>query len=134
MPYINVSVTGKPDAALSKKIASKVSGLTGDILKKDPSVTSISVTYVNPEHWFAGGRSLAEQGMQTYWLTISVTAGTNTKDEMAKYLQAVRDAFYEMLGGVNDVSYALVNEVPAPAYGYNGKSQEHRFIASQIEA
>jgi 4-oxalocrotonate tautomerase len=83
---------------------------------------------VDPVHWFAGGRSLAEQNVDTFWLDIKVVDGTNTKPEMANYLEAVYAAMREILGAIHPESYILVHEVPASAYGFGGKTQEFRFI------
>jgi 4-oxalocrotonate tautomerase len=133
MPYINVTVTGEPDAALSQRIATQVSELTKQHLRKDPTVTAVSVSYIDPNHWFAGGRSLASQGKTTFWLDIKVVDGTNTKLEMENYLAAIFAAFGRLLGDVHEESYALVHEVPAAAYGYGGKSQEFRFISGRLK-
>lgn len=133
MPYINVRVTVKPDAALSARIAMQVSELTKLHLRKDPTITAVAVDYVDPAHWFAGGRSLAEQGTNTFWLDIKVVDGTNTKPEMANYLEAVHGLMGDLLGGIHGESYVLVHEVPAAAYGFGGKTQEFRFIAGRLE-
>lgn len=133
MPYINVTVTGRPDAALSKCIAERVSDLTKTQLRKDPTVTAVSVSYIDPEHWFAGGASLAEQSKVTFWLDIKVVDGTNTKVELASYLEAVFAGMSELLGNVHAESYVLVHEVPAAAYGFGGKTQEFRFIAGRMQ-
>ena len=134
MPIINVSVTGKPDAALSARIAETVTALTARHLRKDPTITAVVVNYVDPQHWFAGGKSLAEQGTSTFWLDIKVVDGTNTKLELEAYLQAIFAAFDALLGGVHSESYALVHEVPAAAYGFGGKTQEFRFISGRLKA
>lgn len=82
MPIINVSVTGKPDAALSARIAREVTEITATQLRKDPTISAVAVSYVDPQHWFAGGKSLAGHGVNTFWLDIKVVDGTNTKLEL----------------------------------------------------
>ncbi|HYH37207.1 MAG TPA: tautomerase family protein [Azospirillum sp.] len=134
MPIITVSVTATPDASLSARIAAEVSELTRLHLRKDPAVTAVAVHYVDPAHWFAGGRSLAEQGVSTFWLDIKVVDGTNTKAEIAAYLEAVHAAMGRILGEVHPESYILVHEVPAAAYGFGGLTQEFRFIRGRLEA
>ena len=134
MPIINVSVTGKPDVALSARIAEEVTGITATHLRKDPTLTAVAVTYHDPQHWFAGGKSLAEQGKNTFWLDIKVVDGTNTKLELEAYLKAIFEAFGRLLGSVHQESYAYVDEVSAAAYGYGGKSQEFRFISGRLKA
>lgn len=134
MPIINISVTGKPDAKLSAAIAGEATEITAKLLRKDPTITAVAVNYIDPEHWFAGGKSLAEHGTNTFWLDIKVVDGTNTKLELEAYLKAIFEAFGRLLGGVHEESYALVHEVPAAAYGFGGKSQEFRFISGRLKA
>ena len=134
MPIINISVTGKPDAALSARIAEEVTQITATHLRKDPTLTAVAVTYHDPQHWFAGGKSLAEHGKNTFWLDIKVVDGTNTKLELEAYLNAIFEVFGKLLGPVHEESYAYVDEVSAAAYGYGGKSQEFRFISGRLNA
>ncbi|PST21945.1 4-oxalocrotonate tautomerase [Mesorhizobium plurifarium] len=134
MPIVNISVTGRPEAELSAKIAAKVSDLTQAHLRKDPTVTAVVVTYVDPRHWFAGGKSLASQEASSFWLDIKIVDGTNTKQEMAGYVEAIFGAFAGLLGKIHPESYVLVHEVPPAAYGYGGKTQEFRYISGKLAA
>ena len=127
MPIINLAVTGKPDPSLSQRLASEVTALTKVHLRKDPTVTAIAVTYVDPQHWFAGGESLAAQNADTFWLDIKVVDGTNTKQELADYIDHVFAALSAIFGNLHNESYVLVHEVSAAAYGYGGKTQEWRY-------
>src|SRR5262245_16936822 len=133
MPIINVTVSGESDPALSAEIAGAVSKTTALHLGKDPMLTAVTVSYIDPRHWFAGGKPLAEQGKKSFWLDIKVVDGTNTKPEMESYLAAIFTAFGRLLGDLHEESYALVHEVPAAAYGYGGKSQEFRFISGRLK-
>jgi 4-oxalocrotonate tautomerase len=132
MPIINISVTGQPRPELSAKVAAKVSDLTQSHLRKDPSVTAVVVSYVDPRHWFAGGKSLASQQASSFWLDIKVVDGTNTKQELGAYIEAIFASFEDILGTVHPESYVLVHEVPAAAYGYGGKTQEFRYISGRL--
>jgi 4-oxalocrotonate tautomerase len=134
MPIINVAVTGNPDARLSAAIAGEISEITAAHLRKDLTVTAVAVSYIEPQHWFAGGKSLADQQANTFWLDIKVVDGTNTKLELEAYLKAVFAAFGRLLGTVHEESYAFVHEVPAATYGFGGKTQEFRFISGRLEA
>jgi 4-oxalocrotonate tautomerase len=134
MPIITIAVTGKPDPALSARLAGEITELTRIHLRKDPTVTAVAVSYVDPQHWFAGGASLAAQEKNSFWLDIKVVDGTNTKAELSAYLEHIFAAMSDMLGAVHEESYILVHEVPAAAYGYGGKTQEFRFIAGRMES
>lgn len=133
MPIINVALSGKPDAERSSKLAARISTLTQQHLRKDPKLTAIAFSHIDPEHWFAGGQSLAAQGVQSFWLDIKVVDGTNTKPELEAYLAAIFALMRSELGTLHEESYILVHEVPAAAYGYGGRTQEFRFISGRLK-
>jgi 4-oxalocrotonate tautomerase len=135
MPLISVTYSSFREApSLKAEIASAVSDLTARILHKDPGVTAIIVRAVDAADWFAGGQSLAEQSLASFWLDVHVSEGTNTKDEKAAYLAAVFTRMGELLGPLHHESYAHVDEVKGDAYGFGGLTQERRYIAGKIEA
>ncbi len=134
MPMITLTIPGHPDARRAEALAALVADLTREHLRKDPAVTAVAVAFVALEHWFVAGRSLAAHGREAFWLDVKVTAGTNTKGELAAYQEAVFRALGQALGPLHEESYVLVHEVPGSAYGYGGLSQEHRFVAARIAA
>jgi 4-oxalocrotonate tautomerase len=110
----------------------RISENTYSLLHKDPKVTAIIVKSVEAADWFAGGKSLAEQNLASFWLDIHVTEGTNTKDEKAAYIGAVFKRMGELLGPLHHESYLHVDEVRADAYGFGGLTQERRYIAGKL--
>jgi 4-oxalocrotonate tautomerase len=134
MPLVTVSYsTSRETKSLKSEIAAAVSELTAKILRKDPEVTAIIVKAVDAADWFAGGKSLAEQQLASYWIDIHVSEGTNTKDEKAAYLAAVFARMAELLGPLHEETYLHVDEVKGDAYGFGGLSQERRYIAGKLE-
>ena len=134
MPLITVTyATSSERPSLKAEIASAVSELTARILRKNPQVTAVIVKSADAADWFAGGRSLAEQNLASYWLDVHVSEGTNTKDEKAAYLAALFKRMGELLGPLHHESYAHVDEVKGDAYGFGGLSQERRHIAGKLE-
>src|SRR5215471_3044175 len=134
MPLITVTyATLRERPSLKSEIAAAVSELTAGILRKDPKVTAIIVKSVEAADWFAGGRSLAEQKLASYWIDIHVSEGTNTKDEKAAYLAAMFKRMGEILGPLHHETYLHVDEVRGDAYGFGGLTQERRYIAGQLE-
>jgi 4-oxalocrotonate tautomerase len=135
MPLITVTYSSSRQvASLKADIAAAVSDLTAAILHKDPKVTAIIVKSVDAADWFAGGKSLAEQNLASFWLDIHVSEGTNTKDEKAAYLAAMFKRMGELLGPLHNESYLHVDEVRGDAYGFGGLTQERRYIAGKLEA
>ena len=134
MPLITVSYTSsRQSPSLKADIANAVSELTAKILRKDPEVTAVIVKSVDADDWFAGGKSLAEQKLASYWIDIHVTEGTNTKDEKAAYLAAMFKRMAGILGPLHPETYLHVDEVKGDAYGFGGLTQERRYIAGKLE-
>lgn len=134
MPILNVSVTGRPDSRRSAAIAAKLTELTSVHLGKKPALTAVAIHHVDNDHWFVGGEPLGRRGAESFMLRIAVTQGTNTKDEMAVYVREVFAAMSELLGDVDDVSYVVVDEVPAAAWGYGGMTQEFRYVSGWLKS
>ena len=134
MPLISVTYSTQRKApSLKAGIAAAITELTAKILHKDPKVTAVIVKSVDAADWFAGGKSLAEQKLASYWIDIHVSEGTNTKDEKAAYLAAVFACMGELLGPLHEETYLHVDEVKSDAYGFGGLTQERRYIAGKLE-
>jgi 4-oxalocrotonate tautomerase len=134
MPLITVSYSSSRHLpSLKADVAAAVSDLTAKILHKDPKVTAIIVKSVDPADWFAGGKSLADQKLASFWLDIHVTEGTNTKDEKAAYIAAMFARMGELLGALHNESYLHVDEVKGDAYGFGGLTQERRYVAGKLQ-
>lgn len=134
MPLITMSYTSsRHSPSLKADIVNAVSELTAKILHKDPEVTAIIVKPVDAGDWFAGGKSLAEQKLASYWIDIHVSEGTNTKDEKEAYLAAMFERMAEILGPLHSETYLHVDEVKGDAYGFGGLTQERRYIAGKLE-
>jgi 4-oxalocrotonate tautomerase len=134
MPLISVTYsTQRETPSLKAGIAAAITELTAKILHKDPKVTAVIVKSVDAADWFAGGKSLAEQSLASFWVDVHVSEGTNTKDEKADYLAALFKRMGELLGPLHEESYAHVDEVKGDAYGFGGLTQERRYIAGKLE-
>jgi len=134
MPILTVRISGEPQPALSVAVATALTEATNVHLHKDPAVTAVVVEYVPADCWFIGKKPLADQGVRSFSLDIKVTHATNTKAEMAAYIDAVFQSMARLLGPLHETSYIVVGEVPACAWGFGGKTQEYRFIAGRIKA
>lgn len=131
MPYLNVRITGEESVVTAEKIASSLMRHTSEILGKKPEVTSIAIDFVSPALWFVGGHSTLSHNLATFYLDIKVTDGTNTKGEKARYVKKVFADFEAILGSITPASYIVIHDVRADSWGFQGKTQEYRFIESQ---
>ncbi len=126
MPILTVLIGAPPDTTLARQVADDLLGLTADILGKRADLTSIAVQFVDPAHWFIGGKTIADAGKATAFVEIRITEETNTKEQKARWIAAVHAALTHRLGPLHDTSYVQVQDVRAAAWGYGGRTQEAR--------
>ena len=131
MPILNVKISQPASASLTHAVSETLLELTTRILRKKRELTAIAIDYIPPEHWIVGGRSLAEQGKNSFYFDIKVVDGTNTKDEKAQYIAEAFAALSQLLGNVHEESYIHVQDVRAEAYGFGGLTQEYRYIKAK---
>ncbi len=132
MPLLTVTLTGSVDARRSAATAAILTELTQKHLGKDPALTAVAIRYLDPDHWFIGGEAMSRRNADSFSLDIKVTEGTNTKPQIAAYVDAVFAAMAGLLDGVREESYIIVHEVAAASWGFGGKTQEFRFIAGKL--
>ena len=128
MPYLNIKLSVPETAATSAGVAALLTTLTAEYLGKKRELTSVVVDYISAQHWMVGEQAMAGQSQATFYLEVKVTEGTNTKDQKAAYVAAVHEALQTLLGPLHEASYTVIHEVHADAWGYGGKTQEHRYI------
>lgn len=127
MPYINVKLNTKESDELREKIVDIVLENTTNILNKKAEVTSVLVEFVSQKSWSIGGKSST-----TFYLDIKITKGTNTKEQKANYIKKCYEDFNELLKEINSASYIVIDEVEADSWGFEGLTQEYRYIKSKI--
>jgi len=128
MPILNLTLSTAPDAVRSAHAAVALSGLTAEILHKDPQLTSVAIRHIDAAHWFVGGPSLQASRKNSFFLDVLITDETNTAAEKAAYIGAVFDAMTALLGELHEASYVHVHDARAAAWGYGGLTQQYRAV------
>lgn len=128
MPYLNVKLCTSRSPDESAKIASVLTDLTAEVLKKKRELTAVCIEQAPPEQWYIGGAQLGAQSQSSFYLDIKITEGTNTKDDKAAYVSRVFAALEEIAGPLAAASYIVIHEVHADAWGYQGQTQEFRYV------
>lgn len=135
MPHLHLSLSPAPGRDPDHAhLAQALTDLTARHLAKDPDLTAVRIAHVPAQYWFVARRSLAEQALASYHLEVQVTAGTNTEAQIAAWLQSVHLLLGEQLGALHPASYAVVQQLPAVAWGYGGRSQLARRLQAAAEA
>lgn len=131
MPIIELKVSGQEDPTLAQKLATEVSRITKEVLKKKPEVTVVTVSFVPDHLWFVNSVSLAALKTKSFHLNIKISDSTNLKVDKAEYIAAVHKSLTSLLGSIHPVSYTAIQETKADAYGYEGLTIEYKYINNQ---
>ena len=127
MPILNVKVSGTRSDELTRDISRTLVEITTRVLGKNPELTAVAISYVDPRDWIVGGRSLAEQGKSSFFFDIKVVDETNTKAQKADYVREAFEAFARLLPNLHEESYIHIHDVRPTTYGYGGRTQEFRY-------
>lgn len=134
MPGIELTVSGTPDEALNRRLATELTALTCETLRKEPERTMVMIHHVPHKQWFINTRSLADQGKNSFRLEVTITEDSNTRDEKEAYQKRVFALLAELIGNVHPHSNVHIVDCKGSAYGYGGITQERRFHAQGTPA
>ena len=126
MPTLQLKISPLQNPSSYRALASALTDLTALHLGKRPEVTAVMIDDVPPARWHIGGHDV--QG-PTAFLEISITAGTNTAQEKAAFIDAAFAELQRQLGRgqpLAPASYVIVRELPATDWGYGGVTQAAR--------
>ncbi|WP_108063070.1 tautomerase family protein [Poseidonibacter lekithochrous] len=123
MPYINVKTNVKKSDELREKIVDIILENTTNILNKKPEVTSVLVEFVPFDTW-----NINKDNLSTFNVDIKITKGTNTKNQKAQYIKETYLNLKEILGDITPASYIIIDEIEGDSWGFEGLTQEYRYI------
>ncbi|MEA9390286.1 4-oxalocrotonate tautomerase [Acerihabitans sp. TG2] len=132
MPHIVLQLSGNKDVDLMHKAIEVIQDLTADILKKERSVMATTVTFIDDDQWFIGGKPLSQSGGSAFHLDISITDETNTKSEKSRFVRELYQALANFRGDLHEASYIHLIDARAAAYGYGGRTQEWRHQQAEM--
>lgn len=128
MPGIKLTLSGEPNAVQTSQLAEEIVELTCRVLKKERQKAMVMVRYLPKDQWFIAGQSLAESGLNSFRLEITITDETNTKSEKAAFHKAAFELLEARLGNLHRHSNVHIIDCRASSYGYGGETQEWRFV------
>ncbi len=134
MPILQVKLSPPQTPETHARLAETLSRLTAQLLGKRHEVTAVAFDELPTGRWYIGGR-LPEAA--TFYLDISITAGTNSEAEKAQFIAAVHAEMQREIGAgkpLAEGSYIAVHELPATDWGYAGQTQHGRRLARARQA
>lgn len=127
MPFVDLALHHpSPSPEALQAVRAGLTRLMADVLHKRADLTVAAIT-VHPAGAVAiGGADLAAGHWWSGRLVACVTQGTNTDEEKAGFLGEAYRLLCRHLGEPASPFYIVVQEVPAGAWGYDGRSQASR--------
>lgn len=122
MPFIHVRIQAPVTAGQISQLQHEITALMERVLAKRASLTSVLVD-VSTADWSIGGETVQIAAhMQAF-----ITAGTNTAEEKAAFIDAANRLMRNVAGPELPVAtYVILQEIAADAWGYDGMTQGAR--------
>ena len=124
MPFLRATVL-PPDAdeALAEHLHDGLVKLATTVLAKASDVTSVLIEPVRQGAWFVGGA----RATVAAHVVITVTAGTNTPEQKATFVEQTFALLRNLLGSaLPEATYVVVNEANPESWGFGGKTVSTR--------
>ena len=126
MPTLNLKVSPPQNPGRYRQLAQALTALTAELLGKRREVTAVMIEDLPAARWYVDANEVQRPSA---FLEISITAGTNTADEMALFMESAFAELQRQLGNggpLEEASYVVVRELPATDWGYGGQTQQAR--------
>jgi 4-oxalocrotonate tautomerase len=121
MPFARFTIADPELAAeVQADLAAGVTALLERDLLKEPEVTVVHVNLVPAQRWFVAAERADATGAH---LEVSITAGTNTAQEKAAFIDHAYELLGKHLGTLPAAAYVALYELDGESYGYNGITQ-----------
>ena len=129
MPFVNIKVAGPtltPEQVT--RLQKGATSLMADVMRKVADLTAVLVEQAAVGSWTIGGEPVRAAAH----LDVKVTAGTNSKDEKARFVAEAMQLLRGVIGAdLNPITYVVVHEVAGDAWGWSGQTQAGRVAAAK---
>lgn len=127
MPYLDIRLANSTlDDAARRTLGRRSTALLRDVLGKRADLTAVSITELPSSSWMVGERLQSESGLPAAHAEVTITSGTNTAEQKARFIAAMAALLKEILPRLHEATYVLVREIDARSWGYDGSTQEAR--------
>ncbi|NIH79129.1 tautomerase family protein [Amycolatopsis viridis] len=122
MPFIRATISDPQLAPeLRSSLAKGLTDLAVTVLGKPLDRTTVHLNLVPADQYFVGGAPVGEA--TGAHVEVSITAGTNSADEKARFIRRTYDLLRDTLGLLPPVAGVALYEMHPESYGYNGVTQ-----------
>ena len=124
MPQVNIQVIGKaPSTEVQKKaVFAEITDLMVDVLGRARKLVVVSLSASPASDWAAGGESPTGDRFVGTQAVIRVIAGVNFDEQKSRMIAETTAVLRKELGEPIFPLYVTFEEVPATAFGYDGRT------------
>jgi 4-oxalocrotonate tautomerase len=123
MPQVNIQVVGKPPSDLQKAaVFAKVTDLMVDVLGRTRKLVVVSLSSSPASDWAVDGEACKEGALIGVQVVIRIIAGVNSNEQKSRMIAETTTVLRNELGAPILPLYVTFEEVPATAWGYNGRT------------
>jgi 4-oxalocrotonate tautomerase len=123
MPQVNINVIGKPPSDRQKAaVFIKITDLMVDVLGRTKKLVVVSLSSSHPSDWAVGGEVPKADGVVGIQAVIRIIAGANSDEQKSRMIAETTAVLRKELGEPILPLYVTFEEVPATAWGYNGRT------------
>jgi 4-oxalocrotonate tautomerase len=122
MPFIRITISDPQlDRATQETLAQGLTGLAVTVLNKPLERITVHLNLVPADCYYVGGEPVREA--TGAHVEVSITAGTNSADEKARFISRTYELLRTTLGLLPSVAGVALYEMHPESYGYNGVTQ-----------
>lgn len=121
MPFARLTLIPAPLPGTIRQLAVGLTEVIARDLKKRHDLTAVAIQSVEG-CWTIGAHSPEVAAH----VEVSVTAGTNSKEEKRAFIQNTMLLLRQALPELGTATYVVVRELPASDWGYDGQTQLDR--------
>ena len=123
MPQVNIHVVGKPPTDDQKAaVFTKVTDLMVEALGRTKKLVVVSLSSSPASDWAVGGEPSKADGLVGVQVVIRIIAGVNSDEQKSRMIAETTAVLRKHLGEPILPLYVTFEEVPATAWGYNGRT------------
>ena len=123
MPQVNIQTIGRPPSDAQKTaVFARITDLMVDVLGRTRKLVVVSLSSSPVTDWAVGGEAAKEDGLVGMQAVIRIVAGANSDEQKSRMIAQMTAVLRQELGNPILPLYVTFDEVPATAWGYNGRT------------
>ena len=123
MPQVSIQVIGEPPSDTQRAAAfAEITDLMVDVLGRTRKLVVVSISSSPAADWAVGGEAARKDRLVGIQAVIRIIAGANSDEQKSEMIARTTAVLKQEFGDPILPLYVTFDEVPATAWGYNGKT------------